>query len=331
MIKAFKKDEELLSDIRSTDPRSIDVRLWWLGQSGYLIQYKGKRILLDPYLSDSLTVKYQHTEKPHVRISERVIDPSLLPKIDIITSSHNHTDHLDAKTINPILNNSPYCKLIIPEANRKFVADRLKINADFPIGLNAGESFTEDDISFYAIPAAHNELDVNEDGKYPYLGYIIQLGSFAIYHSGDTLNYKGIEEWISFYAIPAAHNELDVNEDGKYPYLGYIIQLGSFAIYHSGDTLNYKGIEEWISPFKPAIALLPINGNDPERKVAGNLNAEEAVALGKKCHIPVVIPCHYDLFAFNTADVNQFISIAKRSSQGYCVLELGGKFSSYEI
>jgi len=281
MIKAFKKDEELLSDIRSTDPRSIDVRLWWLGQSGYLIQYKGKRILLDPYLSDSLTVKYQHTEKPHVRISERVIDPSLLPKIDIITSSHNHTDHLDAKTINPILNNSPYCKLIIPEANRKFVADRLKINADFPIGLNAGESFTEDDISFYAIPAAHNELDVNEDGKYPYLGYIIQLGSFAIYHSGDTL--------------------------------------------------NYKGIEEWISPFKPAIALLPINGNDPERKVAGNLNAEEAVALGKKCHIPVVIPCHYDLFAFNTADVNQFISIAKRSSQGYCVLELGGKFSSYEI
>lgn len=281
MIKAFKKDEELLSDIRSTDPRSIDVRLWWLGQSGYLIQYKGKRILLDPYLSDSLTVKYQHTEKPHVRISERVIDPSLLPKIDIITSSHNHTDHLDAETINPILNNSPYCKLIIPEANRKFVADRLKINADFPIGLNAGESFTEDDISFYAIPAAHNELDVNEDGKYPYLGYIIQLGSFAIYHSGDTL--------------------------------------------------NYKGIEEWISPFKPAIALLPINGNDPERNVAGNLNAEEAVALGKKCHIPVVIPCHYDLFAFNTADVNQFISIAKRSSQGYCVLELGGKFSSYEI
>lgn len=281
MIKAFKKDEELLSDIRSTDPRSIDVRLWWLGQSGYLIQYKGKRILLDPYLSDSLTVKYQHTEKPHVRISERVIDPSLLPKIDIITSSHNHTDHLDAETINPILNNSPYCKLIIPEANRKFVADRLKINADFPIGLNAGESFTEDDISFYAIPAAHNELDVNEDGKYPYLGYIIQLGSFAIYHSGDTL--------------------------------------------------NYKGIEEWISPFKPAIALLPINGNDPERKVAGNLNSEEAVALGKKCHIPVVIPCHYDLFAFNTADVNQFISIAKRSSQGYCVLELGGKFSSYEI
>ena len=281
MIRAFKKDEELLKDIQVMNLSTNEVTLWWLGQSGYLIQYKDKRILLDPYLSDSLTVKYQHTEKPHVRISERVIDPSLLPKIDIITSSHNHTDHLDAETINPILNNSPYCKLIIPEANRKFVADRLKINADFPIGLNAGESFTEDDISFYAIPAAHNELDVNEDGKYPYLGYIIQLGSFAIYHSGDTL--------------------------------------------------NYKGIEEWISPFKPAIALLPINGNDPERKVAGNLNAEEAVALGKKCHIPIVIPCHYDLFAFNTADVNQFISIAKRSSQGYCVLELGGKFSSYEI
>jgi len=53
--------------------------------------------------------------------------------------------------------------------------------------------------------------------------------------------------------------------------------------------------------------------------------------LAKKCNIKVLIPCHYDLFAFNTADVNQFIQAAKKSEQKYCVLELGGKFSSSEI
>lgn len=281
MIRAFKKDQALLDDI-AYHAKEIDrVHLWWMGQSGYLIKYNGKTILLDPYLSDSLTEKYKHTDKPHKRISEKVIDPEKLPKIDIISSSHNHTDHLDALTILPILKNSSNCKLIIPEANRSFVAERLGINPNVPIGLDAGDS-------------------VESDG-------------------------------VVLHAVPASHNAFDKNKDGKHPYLGYIIQLGDFKIYHSGDTLYYDGMEKWISTFKPSVALLPINGNNPSRKVAGNLNAKEAVLLGKKCNIPVVIPCHYDLFEFNTADVNEFITIAKAEKQGICVLELGGKFSSVEI
>jgi L-ascorbate metabolism protein UlaG (beta-lactamase superfamily) len=75
---------------------------------------------------------------------------------------------------------------------------------------------------------------------------------------------------------------------------------------------------------------LPINGNDPSRKVAGNLNAAEAVQLAKKCGIQCIVPCHYDLFAFNTANVNAFIAIAKEMEQPYLVLDLGGKISSQE-
>jgi L-ascorbate metabolism protein UlaG (beta-lactamase superfamily) len=280
MIKAFKKNEALLEDILFYASDKDHVHLWWLGQSGYLIQYKGKRILVDPYLSESLTEKYKDTDKPHTRISERVIDPASLPRIDFITSSHNHTDHLDAATIIPILNSYPDCQLVIPEANRAFVSERLKIDPSLPIGLDAGEVYSKDDIRFLAIPAAHNSLDQNPEGKHIYLGYMIQLGSFTIYHAGDTL--------------------------------------------------LYEGIEKWIQVFSPDLALLPINGNDPTRKVAGNLNAREAVGLSKVCKIPMVIPCHYDLFAFNTVDVNEFILLAKHEQQPYCVLELGGKFSSNE-
>lgn len=281
MIKAFKKDEDLLKDILYTESDSDKVHIWWLGQSGYLIQYKGKRILVDPYLSDSLTEKYKNTDKPHVRISELVIDPSKLPPIDVITSSHNHTDHLDAKTIIPILENSPNCKILIPEANREFVSNRLEIDSSTPLGINAGEHYSIDGIQFHAIPSAHNTLEKNSEGQYVYLGYIIQLDDFCIYHSGDTL--------------------------------------------------HYQGMEDWIKPFKPVLAFLPINGNDPSRKVAGNLNAEEAVMLAKRCNINVLIPCHYDLFEFNTSDVNEFVEIANKHGQKYCVLELGGKFSSDEI
>ncbi|MEY2648462.1 MAG: hypothetical protein RL282_1175 [Bacteroidota bacterium] len=279
MIKAIRKDQELLQDILQ-QANSDALHIWWLGQSGYLFQYKGKRALIDPYLSDSLTQKYEGTEKPHVRISEKVIDPSLLPPIDLVSSSHNHTDHLDAETLIPVLQKNPACTIIIPEANRAFICNRLQIEQDKPIGLNDGMT--------------------HEEG------------------------------WISLTAIPAAHNEIDRDEKGNCHYLGYIINIAGMNIYHSGDTLLYAGMEDRIKAFQPKLALLPINGNDPSRKVAGNLNAAEAVQLAKKCGIQCIVPCHYDLFAFNTANVNAFIAIAKEMEQPYLVLDLGGKISSQE-
>ena len=280
MIKALRKDQALIDDILQHEG-SNDLHCWWLGQSGFLVQYQGKRLLLDPYLSDSLTLKYASTDKPHERISELVINPILFPRIDLITSSHNHTDHLDAATLKPILENSPACKLIIPEANRDFVSDRLQIDKTLPIGLNDGETYQD--------------------------------------------------ETFKVTAIPAAHNNIDRNEAGQCHYIGYFITVGGIRIYHSGDTLYYSEMEKLIRDFAPHVALLPINGNVASRKVAGNLNAEEAVDLAKSCNIPYVIPCHYDLFAFNTADVNEFINIAKAKQQGYVVLHLGGKWSGKEL
>src|SRR4030095_746183 len=119
MIQAHKKDTELIQEIDSLVGDERNFHLWWLGQSGFLLQEKGKRVLIDPYLSDSLTKKYATTDKPHVRMSERVVDPGALKNISIITSSHNHTDHLDAETLIPVLRNNPDVKFIIPEANRK--------------------------------------------------------------------------------------------------------------------------------------------------------------------------------------------------------------------
>ena len=58
MIPAIKKDEELVAEMDSLLKDENHFHLWWLGQSGFLLQWKGKRVLIDPYLSDSLTKKY---------------------------------------------------------------------------------------------------------------------------------------------------------------------------------------------------------------------------------------------------------------------------------
>ena len=277
LIPAFKKDETLIAEMDSLLADKKHFHLWWLGQSGFLLQWKGKRILIDPYLSDSLTKKYAATDKPHERMSELAVDPALLKNISIVTSSHNHTDHLDAETLIPVLRNNPDVKFIIPEANREFVAERVKCNKEFPIGLNEGGSVIVAEFTFHGIPAKHNEIERDDKGNCKFMGYVIEFGKYKIYHSGDTL-------W-------------------------------------------FDEMVDLLKPFAVDIAILPINGNDPSRRVAGNLNCEEAAKLGRAIGAKLVIPCHYNMFTFNTADVRNFVKEAEKLGQPYKVLEGGERFS----
>lgn len=278
MIAAAIKDKDFITQVQQYENDMENFHLWWLGQSGYLLQWQGTKILIDPYLSDALTKKYAHTNKPHIRMSERVVDPELLSRIAIVSSSHNHTDHLDAETLIPLINNNPDIAFIIPEANRDFVAQRVQIPASFPIGLDEGKQVT--------------------------------IGHFT------------------YHGIASAHNTIDRNDKGACLYLGYIIQFGNYTIYHSGDTLWYPGLEKTLEPFNINLALLPVNGNDPSRGVAGNLNAEEAAGLARAAGIQHVIPCHYDMFTFNTADPADFATRANSVGQAYTILPPGGHWSS---
>src|ERR1700712_4341410 len=181
LIPALKKNEALIAEMNSLLHNDNCLNLWWLGQSGFLLQWKGKRILIDPYLSDSLTKKYADTDKPHTRMSELVVRPELLKNISIATSSHNHTDHLDAETLLPVFENNPGIKFIVPEANRDFVAKKIKCEKEFLVGLNDKKPVTFDDFTFYGIPAKHNEIERDEHGNCTYMGYVIGFGDYKIY------------------------------------------------------------------------------------------------------------------------------------------------------
>ena len=127
-------------------------------------------------------------------MTDLVIDPAKLSFVDIVTSTHNHTDNLDAETLLPILAASPGLKLVIAEANRGFVADRLKIDACAAIGLDDGTSVEISGIRFSGIASAHEALERDERGRAKYLGYVLQFGGWTIYHSGDTVRYEGMSE-----------------------------------------------------------------------------------------------------------------------------------------
>ena len=273
LIKPFLQDDSFLYDAQDATGNERVLHIWWLGQSGFLLKWQNRFLLFDPYLSDSLTKKYANTDKPHIRMTERVVAPDKLDFVDVVTSSHNHTDHLDDETLGPLTAVNPDMQLVIPEANRAFVAERLDCDPTWPVGL--------------------------DDGDYR------EIGAFH------------------FHGIAAAHEELERDEEGRCKFLGYVSRLGPWTIYHSGDTVHYSGLVERLTPFNVDVAILPINGSRPERKVAGNLNGIEAATLACAINAKLAIPCHFEMFTFNTASPDTFIAAAAALEQHVRVLQAG--------
>ena len=269
MIKPVLQDEAFLADVaRTRKDRTGAARLWWLGQSGFLLQWKGRHLLFDPYLSDSLTQKYAGTHKPHVRLTERVVAPERLDFVDVVTSTHNHTDHLDAETLLPLLAAARQeVAIVVAAANRKFAAERLGLEERDLVAIDAGQS--------------------------------VEVRGFDIT------------------AVPASHDKLEVDEKDRQRYVGFIVRTGNCTVYHSGDTVVFDGMAQMLRPHKIDVALLPINGK------VGNMNGVDAANLARDIGAKLVVPCHYEMFEFNTASPDAFERECRRIGQACRVLRAG--------
>jgi L-ascorbate metabolism protein UlaG (beta-lactamase superfamily) len=277
MIQPILSGDALLQDIHAARNTPDQLHLWWLGQSGYLVQWQGQHLLIDPYLSDSLTKKYADTAKPHIRMTAIPIAPERLDFIDVVTSSHNHTDHLDGETLRPLWQGNPDLTIIASAANQDFVAERLQVARTRVTPI-----------------AMHTPLTV---------------GHFT------------------FHAVPAAHQTLEQDAAGHYRCIGLVIEIGPFTLYHSGDTMWYDGLVEALQPWSIDLAMLPINGYDPARGVAGNLSGSEAARLAQQMGAGLVLPCHYDMFTFNTVTPDEFIEAAEARQQPYQLLHCGERLT----
>jgi L-ascorbate metabolism protein UlaG (beta-lactamase superfamily) len=279
LIQPALRDEALIEDIAAANRDDGQFRLWWLGQSGFLLQWNGCHLLLDPYLSDSLTRKYAATPSPHIRMTALPVQPGRLGFVDVVACSHSHTDHMDPETLLPLLQANPRLRLVIPEAERESIENKLSWPAT--VGLDQGGA-----------------TEIN----------------------GFRIN-----------AVASAHETVELDTAGRCRFLGYVVEFGEWAIYHSGDTVLHSALAESLKPFRIDAALLPINGRRPERRVAGNLNAREAAWLGREIGARTVIPCHYDMFTFNTVPVGDFVTAAREVGQGWQVVHCGERWESSRL
>lgn len=136
---------------------------------------------------------------------------------------------------------------------------------------------------------------------------------------------------LSIRAVPAMHGVTmedaygfgESLSQGLVRFLGYVVDAGDVRLYHAGDTIHFEGMETMLRELAVDVAMLPINGRDPEREargIVGNLSEREAAWLAKVMGAGVVVPMHYDLFERNRGYPAHLVQSVERDHPGVGVL-----------
>ena len=93
----------------------------WIGHASFLINLDGTIILTDPIFS-------KRASPVGIFGPKRLIPPALnitdLPKIDLVTISHNHYDHLDINSLVKISKKNPDAQFLVPKGDKKILTKR---------------------------------------------------------------------------------------------------------------------------------------------------------------------------------------------------------------
>ena len=171
--------------------------LSWLGQAGFAVRSGGRVILIDPYLSDSLAVKYAGKEFPHKRMMASPVAPSALPRVDVVFCTHRHSDHMDPGTLPGIARSHPEARFVVPRAERE-AALRMGLDEERLLCADSGDALEPiQGVRAYAVASAHEELKVDAEGRHHFLGYVLETDCGRVYHSGDCVPYAGLAESLS--------------------------------------------------------------------------------------------------------------------------------------
>jgi L-ascorbate metabolism protein UlaG (beta-lactamase superfamily) len=121
-----------------------------------------------------------------------------------------------------------------------------------------------------------------------------------------------------FTLVPAAHPHV-ADE-----FLSALVTLDGVTIFHSGDTLAFPEQRAVLTRARPDVVLLPANGRVAEHLgTPPNMSLEEALDLAAACGTPLVIPHHYDLFAFNSRPASSVAEVLAASGLPYRQLRPG--------
>jgi L-ascorbate metabolism protein UlaG (beta-lactamase superfamily) len=177
-------------------PPEPGTRLYWLGQAGFVIETGGRRIVIDPYLSNTLEAKYAQTPFTHKRMMPAPVSPDELGDVDLVLCTHHHTDHMDPRTLAPLARRLPNLRFVVPAASAALARERAEVGDNRLIPVDAGAKIEPlPGVELRALQAAHETIEPDEGGRCRFLGFSVASGRTSVFHSGDCVPYEGqVEE-----------------------------------------------------------------------------------------------------------------------------------------
>ena len=165
---------------KELDSGSTDYMVW-IGHATYLINKDNLTILTDPVFSKRASP---------VRFAgpKRLIPPAIpidkLPKIDVITVSHNHYDHLDLRSLKKIYKANPNAIFLVPKGDKRRLERRGIENV---IEFLWWEGIEIKGSKFTFTPVQHwSARGIADRNKSLWGGWFMNLKTETIYHAGDT-------------------------------------------------------------------------------------------------------------------------------------------------
>lgn len=148
------------------------MKVIFLGQAGLLLEDENIKILVDPYLSNSVE-KINPNNYRRQPINKEFLN--IKPNVIIIT--HNHLDHLDVETLKYYLKEDSNILCLAPYLSWQKLKE-FQGNNNY-IMFNNGTCWSYNNLKFYAVKAEHSDLDA--------IGVIIKNHNESHYITGDTL------------------------------------------------------------------------------------------------------------------------------------------------
>jgi L-ascorbate metabolism protein UlaG (beta-lactamase superfamily) len=169
-----KKDTtHFTTPVRENDGAQLHAEsphLTWIGHATYALRLGKKMIVTDPVWSERVGPQ-RRKARPGVAFEK-------MPRIDVVTVSHTHFDHLDTPTLRRIGTDALY---VVPKDVGELIDARRVVE------LGWWESHQEGDLKITCVPAQHWSMRMPWDrNKRLWGGFVIEGPEGVAYHAGDT-------------------------------------------------------------------------------------------------------------------------------------------------
>jgi len=166
-----------------------DLAVTWMGHSTALLEFAGCTVLTDPIWGDFASPVPAGQLRRWVQVP---IGLDALPSVDVVLLSHNHYDHLDARTVRVLAERQPQIEWCVPLGLGKLLK---RLGAARVQEFDWWDERSIGPARVGATPAQHfSARGVHDRNCTLWCGFTVRVGSRAVYFAGDTAHHPEFAE-----------------------------------------------------------------------------------------------------------------------------------------